>query len=545
MATLLYHWDFTGSDTITINQTEFVDKVSEGSDTEIKAKVLSRGTISTSTVSQSTDGITLDNTDSDGGIYIDLYGLDSVNLGGNVTIEIVLKNAKTGRNGVLYFQTIRDVQDEVNNDSAVLSCKYNQSGKVAFLARTDEKSSNGVSYDYKKAITNADTINNTDFFHYTYTLSYTDNSNNSINLYVNGSKEASNTGLQLPLSNTVRQSNLIGTQKDATGANYLNGTIRYIKIYENAMDDDEVESAYNNYYWNEDFSSSTDSEKYSRRHSDVDDYFSTHSNKTSFITRGSQLGLINSDENYTIHKFTNGETIDINSGFHYIPLSGQNQYIILQNGSKWYKITQTSSTDGSGSTYKYETSTDGDNFSDAVEDKGFGDTVEIDNITLGFGGVESGATSSGDICFLGSELVLTDQGKIRIDKLTTNNTIYNYKIQKIVKVFNSDDSLILIYKDALGPNIPSKNTFISINHGIYLDNCFIDKYKLKTSYNNVNFKIKGKNMVRARDLTVLPKIIKITKIGRHKIYNVLLDVHYKMNVNGLICETLHPLSIKK
>ena len=148
---------------------------------------------------------------------------------------------------------------------------------------------------------------------------------------------------------------------------------------------------------------------------------------------------------------------------------------------------------------------------------------------------------TGNICFLGNEKVQTDQGKIRFDKLTTANTIFNKKIKKITRVINSEDSIICINKHALGKKNPTKNTYISRNHGIYLDSSFVETHNLVQETEPLNYSVPGKCMVRARNLLKLPKV---TEIFRKKdpLYNVLQVKHGKMIVNGLVCETLHPNS---
>ena len=205
-------------------------------------------------------------------------------------------------------------------------------------------------------------------------------------------------GLTSQLTNTLRQSNLIGTQKNPTDAVYLKGVVKYLKIYQNAMTSSEVTSTYNNYnsapYYS-DVSSGTNTEKYTRRHTTLNTYFTDNPSVTSFSMTGNQLGLLNPAKSYNVHKFTNGGDVDISSGYHYIPLSGQNQFIIFKNGTTWYKITQTSADDGANSIYKYEKSTDSGNTYDApVTGKTFGQSITDGSITIGFGGAESGNSGS-------------------------------------------------------------------------------------------------------------------------------------------------------
>ena len=146
---------------------------------------------------------------------------------------------------------------------------------------------------------------------------------------------------------------------------------------------------------------------------------------------------------------------------------------------------------------------------------------------------------TGNICFLGNEKVQTDQGKIRFDKLTTANTIFNKKIKKITRVINSEDSIICINKHALGKKNPTKNTYISRNHGIYLDSSFVETHNLVQETEPLNYSVPGKCMVRARNLLKLPNVSEIFR-KKDPLYNVLQAKHGKMIVNGLVCETLHP-----
>ena len=123
MANLLYNWNFTSD----VSSSIVLDNIIYDNQSNLIAKIISRDTITTSTASQDINGITLNNTDSTGGIYIDLLGLDTINLGGDITIEMVIKNTDLTRD-VLYFQTIRDISGELNNESAFISCKYKNKG---------------------------------------------------------------------------------------------------------------------------------------------------------------------------------------------------------------------------------------------------------------------------------------------------------------------------------------------------------------------------------------------------------------------------------
>ena len=155
-----------------------------------------------------------------------------------------------------------------------------------------------------------------------------------------------------------------------------------------------------------------------------------------------------------------------------------------------------------------------------------GDDEEGDSTPDPFLTIDYWPLATGNVCFLGSEKVQTDQGKIRFDNLTTKNTINGKKIKQVIKVINSDDNLIFIHKHALGHNVPNQNTYISRNHGIFLMDAFAIKHNL----------IK---IVRARTLINKKTITEIKRKG-DIIYNVLLEKYSSMIVNNMVCETLNP-----
>ena len=426
MANLLYHWNFTGNYDLnsSINETNESAPIYD-SKSNVVAKVKRRlsgetgETYSNSSVSIDNDGITFNNNDStNGGYYIDLEGLDTVNLGGAITIEMVVKNIKHDQDTV-YFQSIREFIDEngdtlddnlgivtsgFNNNSAFLKLFYKQDTETKMQVRTDSRvnstSKDGrVTYFLKNA-TSGTALNSNEFHHYLVIIDKDGtNSSKTIQLFIDGSEAGSTTAnLEKELSDAVRQYNAIGTQKNPIDATYLKGTVKYLKIYDNTMTSSRVTEIYNSYNFTttlSDYSSATDSEKYDRRHSSINDYFDTQPNISSFTMTGNKLGLLNLQETYNIHKFTNGDDIDVSSGYHYVPLSGINNYIIFKNDTTWYKITQTSGDNGVSTTYKYEISTNsGGSYGAAVTGKTFGESFSDGNITIAFGGAESGKSGS-------------------------------------------------------------------------------------------------------------------------------------------------------
>ena len=126
-------------------------------------------------------------------------------------------------------------------------------------------------------------------------------------------------------------------------------------------------------------------------------------------------------------------------------------------------------------------------------------------------------TIVGSICLYKGTPVVTDQGEIAIEDITTKNTINNKPVKQLVKVKNEIDYLIEIEKDAFGINIPSKTTYVSRAHSINIEG----EWKKARSFVN------GTS-------------IKINYMGSHYIYNVLLEDHGIMTVNNMLVETLHP-----
>jgi hypothetical protein len=133
-------------------------------------------------------------------------------------------------------------------------------------------------------------------------------------------------------------------------------------------------------------------------------------------------------------------------------------------------------------------------------------------VVAGFG---SGGGSS-DICFLEGTPVVTDQGEMAIESITAQNTINGKEVVGITKTQN-EDYMILFKKDALGENVPSQDTYVTKDHGIFL----------------------GGMMIRARKLVDSVNVIS-WNVGRCNIYNVLLKTHEKMVVNNMEVESLDP-----
>ena len=472
MATLLYHWNFIGGDDLEVNEAIY------DSESNLSAVLKSRGTVTSSGFSRGNDGITLDNNDStNGGYYIELEGLNTVGWGGNISIEMVIQNDELTISGVnkksLYFSSTTE-EGELTTNGASLVARFG-GGKTKFLARPDATSN--VTYGssnppYRNVNETSNTVveQGTEH-HYIFSVEYDSSTGSSLKIYIDGEEKGKNTAnLEKELTNDVRGSNIIGTNKDDTNTTYLKGVVKYLKIYQNSMSDSQATNIFNIYdtapYYS-DISSGTNGDKFTRRHDDVESYFTNNSSVTSFSITGNQLGLSNGSDTYTVHKFTHGSTFTISDNYNYIPIQGENKFAILNYGTKYFRITQTSSVSNENAEYKCELSEgNADNFSEVCSNQGFGDTYTNGNITIVFGGAEFNV--SNEICFHEDTIIETDQGEIKIKDLKSYNTIGNTSILYLIKSEKKHRELVLVKKDALGKNKPNCDVKLTKNHLILL-----------------------------------------------------------------------------
>ena len=129
-----------------------------------------------------------------------------------------------------------------------------------------------------------------------------------------------------------------------------------------------------------------------------------------------------------------------------------------------------------------------------------------------------------NICFVGDTVIQTDQGNVIISTLYENimdashtYSIEGQSIKMITRTKYSEKYLILIKKSTLGDNVPNQDTILTGRHHIEI----------------------GDRMVQAR---VCLSIVGVTSIpyNNQYLYNVLLDTHTNMVVNGMVAETLNP-----
>jgi hypothetical protein len=107
-----------------------------------------------------------------------------------------------------------------------------------------------------------------------------------------------------------------------------------------------------------------------------------------------------------------------------------------------------------------------------------------------------------------------------IEQIDTNkHTISNRPIVAITQTITPEKNLICFEKNSLAINCPTKRTLMTPGH------CVAYKGKL----------VQAKEFVgRVEGVYTVPYN------GTDILYNVLMNGHYLMNVNGMILETLHP-----
>jgi hypothetical protein len=142
-----------------------------------------------------------------------------------------------------------------------------------------------------------------------------------------------------------------------------------------------------------------------------------------------------------------------------------------------------------------------------------------------------------NICFPVGTLIKTDQGIFPIENLQSSKktinkhsinkhtidqyTINKQPIQHITKTMTQDPYLICFEQHALGPNIPSEKTVMTKDHKLMFEGRYVAAEKFLTRSNKV----------------------KKVKYNGEILYNVLLENYGTLQVNNLVCETLHPDNI--
>jgi hypothetical protein len=136
------------------------------------------------------------------------------------------------------------------------------------------------------------------------------------------------------------------------------------------------------------------------------------------------------------------------------------------------------------------------------------------------GQVVYGDLNSSTICFIGSTPIVTDQGIFPVDKIDpAKYTIQGKPILAITRTIEKKNMyLVHIEKDALAPNLPTNPITMTENHLVWYQGKKMYASELVGQYDNV---------------TLVPYKGEI-------LYNIALDKHSFMKVNGLYIETMHP-----
>jgi hypothetical protein len=125
----------------------------------------------------------------------------------------------------------------------------------------------------------------------------------------------------------------------------------------------------------------------------------------------------------------------------------------------------------------------------------------------------------GNICFPENTPINTDQGVIAIQKINTSiHTIKSKPIVAVTRTLLLENFLVCFEPHSLRKNYPSQRIIMSGEH--------------KVKYNG--------ELTEARKFIGQFEGVKAVKYNGQVLYNILLDTHEFVKVNGMVCETLHP-----
>jgi uncharacterized delta-60 repeat protein len=124
------------------------------------------------------------------------------------------------------------------------------------------------------------------------------------------------------------------------------------------------------------------------------------------------------------------------------------------------------------------------------------------------------------ICLPLGTPINTDQGLVAIEKLNTAvHTINRQRIVSIIRTITPEKELVCFEKHSVAINCPKERTLMTPGH------CVLYKGQL----------IQAKHFVGRID-----GVHTVPYNGKDVLYNVLMDKHSVMAVNGMVLETLHP-----
>ena len=127
---------------------------------------------------------------------------------------------------------------------------------------------------------------------------------------------------------------------------------------------------------------------------------------------------------------------------------------------------------------------------------------------------QSKVTDCSNNCLLKGSIVHTEAGRKMVQDVTTDDTINGLRVVDVLKKLSNED-LILIQKNALGLNQPNKDTYITVNHKVFV---------------GMNTQLSCKKLLNN-------DTIRYANIGQSIVYNIELEKYSWMLVNNLRVET--------
>lgn len=122
------------------------------------------------------------------------------------------------------------------------------------------------------------------------------------------------------------------------------------------------------------------------------------------------------------------------------------------------------------------------------------------------------------ICFALDEVVHTDQGDVLIQDIKEGeHSIRGMTIKKLSKNRCKRSKMVLIQKDAFGPNVPNKDTKITLDHKIFYGGKMRPVHRLLHK--------NGLSLIESK---------------KQIVYNIMLSNYSWMKVNNMVVETLYP-----
>ncbi len=153
--------------------------------------------------------------------------------------------------------------------------------------------------------------------------------------------------------------------------------------------------------------------------------------------------------------------------------------------------------------------------------------VTFSNVTTSLNKPTGATVPHATICFVAGTPVMTDNsGYVPINELALNlttgtHTIGGQAILAVTQSITPERHLVNIRKNALGVNVPSADTKVSINHKILVNG----------------------DMTEAGKLVKFNPDISFVDYNQEVLYNVVLQTHGTMTVNNMTVETLDPESL--